>query len=323
MNPIAVDTRLMPGTERIEAWRDALQGAFGPMFIDPIPGEDFEGELRSTRRGPLVFHDMCYGGMRLWRRPIDVAKMHEEFFTLTLPGSGLEVEQRGQTLQLLGGQAYLFNHAVTYRTRPPSPYRTRSIAFPASLLRLRVRDLQPFYALDNYIATSGGLSLIRSFADHLSQGAVNWSDHEFTALSDQFLDLLGLFLQTGNANVASAESCTQAGHRQRAVHYIRIHASDPELSPLRVAQACGISLGYLHEVFRGPGMAVEQKIFEERLELARRLLIDPRRKGVPIQTLAYEAGFSDPAHFSRRFKRRFGVTPGELRAEQRTLVRPR
>lgn len=323
MKTIAVDTRLMPGSHRIEAWQDALQGTFGPMHVDPIPGEDFEGELRSTRRGPLAFHDMCYGGMRLWRRPVDVAKMDEEFFTLTLPGSSLEVEQRGQALQLLGGQAYLFNHAVTYRTRPPDAYRTRSIAFPASLLRQRVRDLQPFYALDDCIAAPGGLGLVRSFADHLSQSAADWSDHEFTALADQFLDLLGLFLLTGNSVATGSESCTQAGHRQRALHHIRIHASDPELSPARVAQACGISLGYLHEVFRGLGMAVEEKIFEERLELARRLLTDPRRRGVPIQTLAYEAGFNDPAHFSRRFKRRFGVTPGELRAELRAPARSR
>jgi len=321
MNIIAVNTRRMRDTERIDAWQDALQDTFGPMHVDPIPGEGFAGALRSIQRGFLVFHDIYYAGMRLWRRPVDVAKMDEEFFTLTLPDSSLEVEQRGQALQLLGGQAYLFNHAVTYRTRPPSAYKTRSIAFPASLLRQRVHNLQPFYALDDCIATPGGLGLVRSFADHLSQNSADWSDHELAALADQFLDLLGLFLLTGNSMIAGSESCTQVGHRQRALHHIRIHADDPELTPARVAHACGISLGYLHQVFRGLGLAVEEKIFEERLELARRLLVDPRRRGVPIQTLAYEAGFNDPAHFSRRFKRRFDVTPGELRAELRVSAR--
>ncbi len=321
MSRIAADTPRLTTSERIDAWRASLQSTFGPIHVEPIPGEDFVGELRSVRRGPLFFHDMCYGGVRLWRRPLDVARLDEEFFTLTLPGSSLEVEQRGQALRLHGGRAYLFNHAVTYRTRPPSAYRTRSIAFAASLLRQRVPGLQPFYALDDCIATPGGLGLVRSFAEHLSQGAASWSEHEYAVLAAQFLDLLGLFLLTGNSAVASDDSCTQAGHRQRALHHIRMHADDPELNPARVAHACGISLGYLHEVFRGQEVAVEEKIFEERLDLARRLLNDPRRRGVPIQTLAYEAGFSDPAHFSRRFKRRFGVTPGELRADRRVPPR--
>ena len=87
----------------------------------------------------------------------------------------------------------------------------------------------------------------------------------------------------------------------------------PGLAPAYVAAACGISLSYLHEVFRAAEMSVEECIFDERLRVARRLLTDPRRRGTPIQTLCYEAGFSDPAHFSRKFRARFGLTPGELR----------
>jgi len=320
---IAINTRFIPDEERVDAWQHTLSEIGGPIRVDPIPGEDFSGELKSIRRGPFFFYDMCYSGMRLWRRPVDVAKMDKELFafTLTLPPSSLQVERGGKALRLLGGRSYLFSHAATYRTQPLSIYKTRTIAFPGSLLRQRVRDLQPFYALSDCVTTTGGLSLINSFAEHFSQGAADWSDCEVTALSDQFLDLLALFLTTGNSTVAGSESYMRASHRQRALHHIRVHAGDPDLSPARVAQACGISLGYLHEVFRGLDMGVEEKIFEERLELARRLLTDLRRKRLPIQTLAYEAGFNDPAHFSRRFKRRFGVTPGELRAELQISTR--
>jgi AraC-like DNA-binding protein len=34
---------------------------------------------------------------------------------------------------------------------------------------------------------------------------------------------------------------------------------------------------------------------------------------VPIGTLAYDCGFTTQAHFSRRFKDRYGVTPREYR----------
>lgn len=325
---LAVDTRTLPESARVAAWEQALSQVGGPIHVDPIPGEDFSGQLTSIRRDAFFFYDLRYSGMRLWRRPVDVAKMDQELFalSLTLPSCSLHVERDGRALSLQGGQAYLFNHAATYRTQPPSAYKTRTIAFPARLLRQRVRDLRHFYALTECVRSAGGLGLIHTFAEHLTQGATAWSDEEVRTLSDQFLDLLALFLGGGSAVATpadSSESSMRAGHRQRALQHIRAQAADPALSPARVAQACGLSLGYLHEVFRGSDRGVEETIFEERLELARRLLSDARRRRVPIQTLAYEAGFNDPAHFSRRFKRRFGVTPGELRAELQSPARAR
>lgn len=321
---LAVDTRRIPERERIDAWQQILSDIGGPIQVDPIPGETFMGELKLVRRGPIAFYDMCYSGMRLWRRPVDVARMDKEMFALSLtqPSCSLRVERGGQALELQGGRSYLFDHAAPYRTEPPSAYKTRSIAFPSSLLRRRVRGLRPFYALGDCVQSSGGLALINVFAQHLAQGAATWSDEEVDSLSGQLLDLLALFLGTGDGAVAGAESSVRAGHRQRALEHIRRHAHDPELTPARVAQACGISLGYLNEVFRGQAAGVEDSIFDERLEAARRLLSDARRRRVPIQTLAYEAGFNDASHFSRRFKRRFGLTPGELRAQEASRATP-
>ncbi|MDN4589473.1 AraC family transcriptional regulator [Xenophilus aerolatus] len=321
---LAVDTRRIPERERIDAWQQILSDIGGPIQVDPIPGETFMGELKLVRRGPIAFYDMCYSGMRLWRRPVDVARMDKEMFALSLtqPSCSLRVERGGQALELQGGRSYLFDHAAPYRTEPPSAYKTRSIAFPSSLLRRRVRGLRPFYALGDCVQSSGGLALINVFAQHLAQGAATWSDEEVDSLSGQLLDLLALFLGTGDGAVAGAESSLRAGHRQRALEHIRRHAHDPELTPARVAQACGISLGYLNEVFRGQAAGVEDSIFDERLEAARRLLSDARRRRVPIQTLAYEAGFNDASHFSRRFKRRFGLTPGELRAQEASRAKP-
>lgn len=314
---LAVDTRRIPERDRIDAWQQILSDIGGPISVDPIPGEPFMGELKLVRRGAIAFYDMCYSGMRLWRRPVDVARMDKEMFALSLtqPSCSLRVERGGQALELQGGRSYLFDHAAPYRTEPPSAYKTRSIAFPSSLLRRRVHDLRPFYALADCTRSTAGLELVNVFAQHFAQGAATWSDDEVDTLAGQLLDLLALFLTTGDCAAAGSESSLRASHRQRALDHIRLHARDPELTPARVAQACGISLGYLNEVFRGRDAGVEDTIFEERLDAARRLLGDARRRRVPIQTLAYEAGFSDPSHFSRRFKRRFGVTPGELRAE--------
>jgi AraC-like DNA-binding protein len=43
------------------------------------------------------------------------------------------------------------------------------------------------------------------------------------------------------------------------------------------------------------------------------LLRDPRRFGRRISEIAAEAGFTDLSHFSRAFRRRFGMTPSDAR----------
>jgi AraC family transcriptional activator of pobA len=51
-----------------------------------------------------------------------------------------------------------------------------------------------------------------------------------------------------------------------------------------------------------------------------RLLLEARRRLVyiaaPVQLLAYELGFEDPAYFNRFFKKRSGMTPARFRREQ-------
>jgi AraC-like DNA-binding protein len=43
-------------------------------------------------------------------------------------------------------------------------------------------------------------------------------------------------------------------------------------------------------------------------------LLSPQHSHRSIAELAYQVGFSHPSHFSRLFKRRFGMTPRDLRA---------
>jgi AraC-like DNA-binding protein len=51
----------------------------------------------------------------------------------------------------------------------------------------------------------------------------------------------------------------------------------------------------------------------QRLAYARRLLNDPRFSSRPIASIAFDAGFADLSTFNRAFRRRFGMTPSEMR----------
>ncbi len=50
-----------------------------------------------------------------------------------------------------------------------------------------------------------------------------------------------------------------------------------------------------------------------RLEKCYEVLSQTGADGASMTRLALQSGFSDPAYFSRRFRRRFGVTPSPCR----------
>lgn len=100
---------------------------------------------------------------------------------------------------------------------------------------------------------------------------------------------------------------------QHAKAYIDAHLSDPELNSTQIAAAVRVSVRYLQERFREHGRDVATWIWERRLETAAQRLSDPACLHQPLGLLAYGCGFTSQAHFSRRFRDRFGMTPREYR----------
>jgi AraC family transcriptional regulator len=91
----------------------------------------------------------------------------------------------------------------------------------------------------------------------------------------------------------------------------RMHAqSSARLSIEELARDAGLSPAHFARAFKhSVGRAPHQHLMMLRLERARRLL---EAASPTLSTVALEAGFADQAHFTRAFKRQFGVTPGAV-----------
>lgn len=99
---------------------------------------------------------------------------------------------------------------------------------------------------------------------------------------------------------------------ERVVAYIDRAFEDPDLSPTSVATALGISVRYLHLLFAQQGHTAAAWIRERRLSYCRDLL-GKATADVSVTDVALQAGFSDPSHFSRLFRQRFGMAPNQYR----------
>ncbi len=103
---------------------------------------------------------------------------------------------------------------------------------------------------------------------------------------------------------------------QQVLEYLEQHLYDAdELSAIACARAIGVSERYLHRLFAQRGLRFSRTVLAKRLEAAQAMLQCGAYREQAIASIAYQCGFKDPAHFSRLFKARYGVSPSGCRAE--------
>lgn len=77
-----------------------------------------------------------------------------------------------------------------------------------------------------------------------------------------------------------------------------------------LAREAGLSPFHFHRAFKQTfGRPPHQHLLSLRLERARRLLETPEAS---LAGIAHRLGFSDQSHFTRMFRKQFGVTPGAV-----------
>lgn len=105
--------------------------------------------------------------------------------------------------------------------------------------------------------------------------------------------------------------------RRRVLELMETHP-ESHLSIDTLAREAGLSPAHFARAFKeSVGRAPHQHLMALRLDRARRLLDAPN---AALSHVALSTGFADQAHFTRFFKRQFGVTPGTLLHSRRRVV---
>lgn len=105
---------------------------------------------------------------------------------------------------------------------------------------------------------------------------------------------------------------------RRALAQIESGFARPELSPVSIAAAQGVSRRHLDALVARRGTSLSRLIRERRLSEAARLLRAHDHAEQSISSIAHAVGFKSSAHFSRAFRQRFELSPAQWRACPRT-----
>jgi AraC-like DNA-binding protein len=219
--------------------------------------------------------------------------------------ASLSTGERKHALQ--AGDFSVTNSDTPYRVHGP---RGHSCALTLPTSWDRVGDTR----LENVFES------LYSGRDRHRDGLVTYARHllaspEALALpgaAEKLYDVLALSLNP------RAKSEHQAGLLALIRNHVDTHCANPDLSPANVALAFEISLRHLHRLFATCDTTFTEYLLEQRLQHAQRMLCDSRYGRQTILGIAFDCGFRDINHFGRRFRVRFGFTPGEFRRMQGT-----
>jgi signal transduction histidine kinase/DNA-binding response OmpR family regulator/ligand-binding sensor domain-containing protein len=94
---------------------------------------------------------------------------------------------------------------------------------------------------------------------------------------------------------------------KKAINIIEEHIDDPDFNVETFSRLVGMSRVSLYNKLKSlTNHSVQEFIFLIRLKRAAQLL---KESGMTVTEIAYSVGFKDPSHFSKLFKKQFGVSP--------------
>nr|WSY57631.1 helix-turn-helix domain-containing protein [Streptomyces sp. NBC_00886] len=307
----------LPAGERLGGFCELVARDMAPHDIVAERVSDFPASATLLPLGDRIgVSGVAFPAMQSIRTRRLIRRSDPELWILALVVSGaMQREQGRNRVTPFPGDLVLYDTSQPYWASIATDDVAQSIVLhlPRALVPV------PEQALRRLVATAlpsrtGTGALLAQLLRGLVEQAPRLGAGETTRLTSAVVDLTTAFL----AGVSEVQGPRTGEARKAALlhqikFFVRSRLGEPGLTPTAIAAAHHISPRTLHYLFRDDGRTVGEFIREERLERCRADLADPRLASRSIAAIAAGAGFSGAATFSRAFKARYGIPPGELR----------
>ena len=307
------DTRTFPVGDRMEALRTALGNRGNPVLIIPETRHGIRVKVGSYRLTSSLLASFSRGttGVEITQPPRMARRAGVERLVFAIAHDAsyfLETEDR--QCALAPGELFAVDLSKPYRSGWTGSGGANSIyidwaqlGLPADRLRAAVPRLSssPLYGLAR---------------DHLTQ-LLALSEDTLTGvtrgrLGSATTDVLRALVSS--ASPATGRNAFDDSLRSRVVAYLNVHYREAGLTPGSVAAALHMSLRQLYVLWSLEcDVTLMQWIVSRRLARARELLAQPGSAAWTVEKASEYVGFVNSAHFSRRFRQAYGMSPTEWR----------
>lgn len=312
MELVAHSTEQITPNQRASHWERVIGETYLPLQLTFRNAARFSGMLERRQMGSVSLSRLATEALQYERRPTHITNAREEEYLITVPRrTPVEFKQMGREIRCDPGGFILERGDEPYRFSYDATNELSVLKISKRSLAEKIRDPDRFCAR-TIDARSGLPALFTSMMQQLHTLPVS-ADRAAEVLGRQMVEVLALALDETAADSHHVRTSVRAGHLRRAEQVIRKHLSNPSLSPEFVADSCGISKRYLHELFGDTNQTVSQFIRDERLLAARDLIASS--PALSMAEISYRFGFCDQAQFSRLFKAKFDLAPSEWKKQ--------
>jgi AraC family transcriptional regulator, positive regulator of tynA and feaB len=303
--------------KQVQCWSDALTDLCGQFDVDPLEASSLEGRINYTTLSQLKLCQIEASQHRIAHTVSSVRLSEHPFVKILFQTHGISYfEQSGHRIEVMPGDCLAYDVSCPHTIVSPALTRHEVVIVPKELLRERGFRLSKLSAC-KLSARAGTGRIAHDFVHAVFDEAAKLSPYNAIGVADSLIDLLLLPLREADATFdrGGAEATYI-----RAQFFIREHLRDPELSIDQISAALGCTKRYLHMLFSDRGMTVSDYIWQARLQHCRQEL--ETQAGKTITDVAFSWGFSSSSHFSRLFRKYFGIVPSSIHKPQHSSLSP-
>ncbi len=311
--PVTLQLEDLEPTDRLDVLSGRMSDAPVPLELRPFQPLDVRATTRVADFG--LVHLLSTEATGAWvcrtaRLTRDATE--PQIMISVLERGATSIASRRGTVAVQAGEVVVSSTLVPYAVAFTGTVR-HTFSVPYADLGLPRAALHA--ALGQPLGASHPLAPgIGAFLTHLARAPRPGDTQLGQALQEPVVALFRALLTTSAGDEFRARRPLAETVGQRAEQYIRMHYTDPALTPARVAAAHGISVRYLYRVLSDLGFSPAGLVRDLRLDACARVLASSG--STRVSAIAHNHGFVDQAHFTRAFKQRFGCTPTQWRHER-------
>ncbi|AJE46693.1 helix-turn-helix domain-containing protein [Celeribacter indicus] len=304
------EVHLRSATDK-NTYRDLISSVFASYDLRFSPNRQFSAEVKCVDIRDFKFARVHANNQLGVRQHRQVEKDQKDELVLFTSLSGtIHLTQNNREVTVRPGELGLYDLGSPSIWKHGDPTAVLNLVLPGEVLRRRLSGVSRTTSFP-YVVSSGVSRLSHGFFVGLWNEVEAISSFDAELCTGYLADLLALSIERGEKSLPLNRPSARRALYHRSIAFIRSHLEDPDLDPQGIAEAVGISVRYLHQIFEEAGQSVCACLRDARLERGHAELSRPRTLAYPISEIARRSGFRNPSHFATAFKRRYGLSPRE------------
>jgi AraC family transcriptional regulator, positive regulator of tynA and feaB len=296
--------------QQIQHWSDALTDLCGRFDVDPMEAASLDARINYTSVSRLKLCQIEVSQHRIGHADWRIRSSEHPYIKILFQTYGTSYfEQDGRRIEVAPGDCLAYDVSCPHTIISPALTRHEVVIVPKAFLQERGFHTERMSAC-KLSSRAGTGRIAHDFVHAAFYEATKLSPNSAVGVAESLIDLLLLPLREADTTFRVGPEAMYI----RAQAFIREHLRDPDLCIDQISAALGCTKRYLHMLFSERGTTVSDYIWRMRLQHCRQEL--ETHAGKTITDVAFSWGFSSSSHFSRVFRKYFGVVPSSIHRAQ-------